>query len=449
MPASFDTTLRTKGGRGTSTTIGLVATDATLTKAQAMRLAIMAHDGLARAVLPAHAPLDGDTIFAAATGSRPMNNPRVELTELGHVATQVMARAIARGVYEASRCRCRGRRPRGATGSRHRADAATASGGACGGRRGCGSDRRNLYCLGYREQDYALAEAWGAAPFRTPFLDMHAVTAAVECHRLGFDVYVQDPCDVFGRVHGYSPVWLWLAVLPITTAWDNALGLGLVLLFLVALAFLRPGAIGDKTMLITLGAVSSATMFALERANVDLLMFVMAMLAVRLRTTGYAVSLLAGMLKFYPIVLLVLAVRERLVTCLVVWAAAAGVVALWFALDGQHPARHGEHTVHASFDDNVFGAHNLPFGLAELLGLPHAAAIVLQVLLLAIMLGVAATLARRVQVHALTEAESLHLMAGSVLLVSCFVMAQNVCTAEYTFCSCCRRWRYAGARPRG
>jgi len=43
-------------------------TDATLTKGQAKRLAIMAHDGLARAVLPAHAPLDGDTIFAAATG---------------------------------------------------------------------------------------------------------------------------------------------------------------------------------------------------------------------------------------------------------------------------------------------------------------------------------------------------------------------------------------------
>ena len=115
---------------------------------------------------------------------------------------------------------------------------------------------------------------------------MHAVTAAVECHRLGFDVYVQNPCDVFGRVHGYSPVWLWLAVLPITTAWDNALGLGLVLLFLVALAFLPAGRDWRQTMLITLGAVSSATMFALERANVDLLMFVMAMLAVRLRTTA-------------------------------------------------------------------------------------------------------------------------------------------------------------------
>ena len=101
-PTAFDTALRLKGTPGTSTTIGLVATDAVLTKAQALRLAIMAHDGLARAVLPAHAPMDGDTMFAAATGVRPMNEPVHELTQLGHAATLVMARAIARGVYEAT-----------------------------------------------------------------------------------------------------------------------------------------------------------------------------------------------------------------------------------------------------------------------------------------------------------------------------------------------------------
>jgi L-aminopeptidase/D-esterase-like protein len=61
----------------------------------------MAHDGLARAVLPAHAPMDGDIMFAAATGKRLLENPLTELTELGHAATLTMARAIARGVYEA------------------------------------------------------------------------------------------------------------------------------------------------------------------------------------------------------------------------------------------------------------------------------------------------------------------------------------------------------------
>lgn len=102
VPSSFDTALYTKAGRATGTTIGLIATDAVLTKAQAMRLAIMAHDGLARAVLPAHAPLDGDTMFAAATGLRPLRDSLVEMTQLGHLATQVMARAIARGVFEAT-----------------------------------------------------------------------------------------------------------------------------------------------------------------------------------------------------------------------------------------------------------------------------------------------------------------------------------------------------------
>ena len=98
---TFAAGTRGTGAIGTSTTIGLVATDAALTKAQAHRLAIMAHDGLARAVLPAHAPLDGDTMFAAATCTRPVTDVRYELTELGHAATLVMARAIARGVYHA------------------------------------------------------------------------------------------------------------------------------------------------------------------------------------------------------------------------------------------------------------------------------------------------------------------------------------------------------------
>jgi L-aminopeptidase/D-esterase-like protein len=108
LPPTFgpaDLALRTKGGAVRApmmgTTIGVIATDATLTKAQAKRLAIMAHDGLARAVLPAHLPSDGDTMFAAATGVQPAPGGD-DLTELLHLATLVMARAIARGVYAAT-----------------------------------------------------------------------------------------------------------------------------------------------------------------------------------------------------------------------------------------------------------------------------------------------------------------------------------------------------------
>jgi L-aminopeptidase/D-esterase-like protein len=92
---------RLKGGAPPSTTIGLVATDARLSKAQCKRLAIMAHDGLARALRPAHAPMDGDTLFAAAIGTRAAPVDAARLTELGLAAADCVARAIARGVYEA------------------------------------------------------------------------------------------------------------------------------------------------------------------------------------------------------------------------------------------------------------------------------------------------------------------------------------------------------------
>ena len=85
-----------------NTTIALVATDAILTKAQAKRLAIVAHDGLARAIYPVHTPLDGDIVFAAATGKRPLADPIYAFAELGAVAANVLARAVARGVYEAT-----------------------------------------------------------------------------------------------------------------------------------------------------------------------------------------------------------------------------------------------------------------------------------------------------------------------------------------------------------
>jgi len=105
LPASFPPdalSIRLKGGVAENTTIALVATDATLTKAQAKRLAIVAHDGLARAIYPVHTPLDGDIVFAASTAKRPLADPVYAFAELGALAANVLARAVARGVYEAT-----------------------------------------------------------------------------------------------------------------------------------------------------------------------------------------------------------------------------------------------------------------------------------------------------------------------------------------------------------
>jgi D-aminopeptidase len=89
----------TKMVPGGHTTIAVVATDAALTKAGAKRMAVAAHDGLARAVVPAHTPLDGDLVFGVATGERPLADPVREAALIGHAAAVCLSRAIARAVF--------------------------------------------------------------------------------------------------------------------------------------------------------------------------------------------------------------------------------------------------------------------------------------------------------------------------------------------------------------
>lgn len=94
--------LRWKGGATRATTIALVACDAALTQAMTQRLAIAAHGGLAKGLRLAHALYDGDTVFAAATGRRTPADPPQDLIEICALASDCLARAIARAVYEAA-----------------------------------------------------------------------------------------------------------------------------------------------------------------------------------------------------------------------------------------------------------------------------------------------------------------------------------------------------------
>jgi D-aminopeptidase len=93
---------RTKGTARMSTTLVVVATNAKLSKAQAKRLAMMAQTGLPRAIYPVHTPLDGDVVFASATGEHTLADPVFGLMHLGTAAANVVARAIARAIYEAT-----------------------------------------------------------------------------------------------------------------------------------------------------------------------------------------------------------------------------------------------------------------------------------------------------------------------------------------------------------
>lgn len=93
--------LKLKGARPENTTIALVVTDAALDKGQATHLAVMAQDGLGRAIRPIHTPLDGDTVFAAATGAVPVDDYARDMAAIGWTAASVLARACARAVFEA------------------------------------------------------------------------------------------------------------------------------------------------------------------------------------------------------------------------------------------------------------------------------------------------------------------------------------------------------------
>ncbi len=87
--------------KGESTTIGIVATNATLDKAQATRIAIAAQDGMARAIFPSHTPFDGDLLFAVSTQELDLKDAPLDTCKIGHAAAQCVARSIARAVYHA------------------------------------------------------------------------------------------------------------------------------------------------------------------------------------------------------------------------------------------------------------------------------------------------------------------------------------------------------------
>jgi D-aminopeptidase len=99
-PSRKERAMQLYGAENANTTIAIVATDAPLTKIQCHRLAVTAHDGLARAIVPCHTPLDGDLVFAVSTGVGEVD--MTELQVISSAAAVCLSRAIARGVFSAT-----------------------------------------------------------------------------------------------------------------------------------------------------------------------------------------------------------------------------------------------------------------------------------------------------------------------------------------------------------
>ena len=104
LPARFDPGAEPQPAKapGSATTIAIVATDAALTQAECLRMATAAQDGMARAIVPSHTLLDGDLVFAAATGARALAEPLADAFLIGHAAACCLSRAIARAIFAAT-----------------------------------------------------------------------------------------------------------------------------------------------------------------------------------------------------------------------------------------------------------------------------------------------------------------------------------------------------------
>ncbi|MGX7893888.1 hypothetical protein [Tsuneonella sp. HG222] len=283
----------------------------------------------------------------------------------------------------------------------------------------------------------ALIRAWGHIPFERPFLDTEVIVAAARCHGPGMDIWQANPCDSLGRPSTYPPTWLFLGLFPVTEGWTMPLGILVDLVFVASLFLLpRPRSWAGAALLV-LGVLSSATVFAMERGNVDLLLFALiagtAALSLRgpvLRLAGYALAFIAALLKYYPAAVLALALRERPRRFVAIAAACAlGAIVVFALLWGDFLRAVGAVPGGWHFRD-TFGAPNLATGWAALTGTGAGPRIALWLGMCAACLLIAARFAlqpaTRAALATLTERERMFLLAGSLLVAGCFFPAQNI-----------------------
>jgi hypothetical protein len=284
---------------------------------------------------------------------------------------------------------------------------------------------------------FAILRLFAFEPFRFPFLDIHAVLAAAQCNRAAVDVYLWNPCDALGRLHVYSPLWLRIIPPQFDPSATTGIGLGLGLLFIGSLASVcRPKTIGEA-LLMALLAFSPMTVYALERANNDLAVFLLILAGCgflrasgRFRFAAYALYLIAGLLKYYPLALLVLLARESRRDALLLAVVIFSMLLVLTAGDYAELAKAVGNIPRPSYYTDSFAAVNLPWGLPAALAIPARGAFAAA--LLAIFAGLAVARAWR-SVSLLdrdppdwSSFEADCLITGALLLIACFFAARNL-----------------------
>lgn len=294
-----------------------------------------------------------------------------------------------------------------------------------------------LYGTGRAAEYDATIRSWGVDTYRWPFLDTDMVLSAIRCLNAGVDVFHGNPCDAVRRAFDYSPLWLVLRVFPISEAWIVPTGITLACIFFLSLLLLPPGRSIGATVLITLGVCSSAVVFGVERGNNDLLLFALASAAAWLvcrsagaRLVGYAAVFLAGLLKYYPMTLMTLALRERPARFFTLVGVSLALVGLFLLTMGGDLVRALHLIPKGGWFGDMFGSSTLPGGLALTYGWSRETAGWLRLGLSVAALALGAILAFRPSTWSafdrLSEHERTALLAGGLLILSAFFTAQNI-----------------------
>jgi hypothetical protein len=305
-----------------------------------------------------------------------------------------------------------------------------------------------LYAYGDRYLYEQILTTSGIYPFRFPFLDISAHLAVWECARQGVDVILANPCDVLQRSYSGTPLWIAASAIPLGVRDTAAVGWILDLVFLVSLSLLPSPRCLLELIFVLAATLSTMVIFALERANIDALLFVMALttgvLAERrlfMRVLGYFVALVAAMLKYYPIMILVIVFREIVSIFVAVSLLILVCLAVFWAEYHAEIARGLPLIAGGPYNTDLFAAKNLPFLLGEAAGNaaePSRWAPLVQRIvaggLYAILVGSGVAICRtllnfgelRGALASLGRSERIFLVIGSAVIAGCFFAGQSV-----------------------
>jgi len=296
----------------------------------------------------------------------------------------------------------------------------------------------------YRNGYYSILSASFAIPYRTPFIDTESVQLAMGCWTRGIDVYALNRCDVFPDTHfNYSPLILRLPSAFADTKFIVPFGISLIIGFCISLAWLPLPKRRGQIVILLLAALSSDTVFALERANFDVMIFLLtfwgAIWAARgkaTRTMGYSMFFVATLLKFYPLSVFLLALREPPRVLVRLGAAFGALLGVFVWAFHDEIGRSLAHLPNHHVFTNMFGSNQLGFGLSSLVdtlaGTDTSAVAppLIGLLCSAICATVALVQGSRPDLRqalaALPTRTGALLVAGAAIISGCFFAADNI-----------------------